>query len=152
MALYKIQQITCYSHNDGRKSIVKNEPSGNELNLIAAGTVFEGKLRTPGSIRIDGKITGEVIATQNISIGGSGEVEGNVTAKSVTIGGKIKGGILAQERLEFESKAVVRGDIRAAKLVIHEGALFDGKCVMSDAKPMPNLVELKTEARRAEDR
>jgi len=131
---------------------VKNEPSGSELNLISAGTVIEGKLRSPGSIRIEGKIVGEVVATQSISIGSSGDVEGNVSAKSVTVGGKIKGTIFAQERLEFESKAVVRGDIRAAKLVINEGALFDGKCVMSETKPMPNLVELKPEPRRAEDR
>ena len=125
---------------------------GGELNLIAAGTVVEGKLRTPGSIRVDGRIAGEVTATQNVSVGSTGDVDGNITAKNVTIGGKIKGMVVAQEKLVFEAKAVVRGDIRAAKLVIDEGALFDGKCMMSEAKPMPNLVELKPEARRAEDR
>jgi len=131
---------------------IKNEPGG-ELNLIAAGTVLEGKLKTPGSIRIDGRIVGEVTAAQNISVGSSGDVDGNISAKNVTIGGKIKGMVLAQEKLVLETKAVVRGDIRAAKLVIDEGAQFDGKCMMSsEAKPMPNLVELKPEARRAEDR
>jgi cytoskeletal protein CcmA (bactofilin family) len=124
--------------------------TGTELNLIAAGTVIEGKLRTPGSIRIDGKIVGEVNATQNIAIGSTGDVDGNITAKSITIGGKIKGVVVAQEKLVFESKAIIKGDIRAAKLVIDEGAMFDGKCTMSEAKSMPNLVELKTESRRAE--
>jgi cytoskeletal protein CcmA (bactofilin family) len=130
---------------------MKNEPTS-ELNLIGAGTVFEGKLRTPGSIRIDGKIVGDVVAAQNIAIGNSGDVDGNVSAKTVTIGGKIKGTVIAQDKLVFEAKAVVRGDIKTAKLVIDEGALFDGKCMMSEAKPMPNLVELKQEVRRAEDR
>ena len=130
---------------------MKPEPGG-ELNLIGAGTVFEGKLRTPGSIRVEGRIVGEITATQNVSIGGSGYVDGNVTGKNVTIGGKIKGAVLAQEKLVLESKAVVRGDIRAARLVIDEGALFDGKCMMSEAKPMPNLVELKPETRQAEKR
>ncbi|NUN70087.1 MAG: hypothetical protein HUU02_10295 [Bacteroidetes bacterium] len=36
-------------------SAVKN------LNLIGAGTVVEGKIRTQGSIRVDGKLTGEVL-------------------------------------------------------------------------------------------
>ncbi len=125
---------------------------GTELNLIAAGTIFEGKLRTPGSIRIDGRVIGEVTATQNVSIGNSGDVDGNVSAKNVTIGGKIKGTVIAQEKLVFESKASVRGDIRAAKLVIDEGALFDGKCAMAEIKPMPTLVELKTEARAGQER
>ena len=130
---------------------MKSEAS-NELNLIGAGTVFEGKLRTPGSIRVDGRVVGEITAAQNVSIGGSGDVEGNVSAKNVTVGGKMKGTILAQEKLVFETRAVVRGDIRASKLVIDEGALFDGKCVMSEAKQTASVVELKPESRRAEDR
>jgi cytoskeletal protein CcmA (bactofilin family) len=127
--------------------------TGTELNLIAAGTVLEGKVRTPGSIRVDGKIVGDVSATQSISIGNTGDIDGNLSAKNVTIGGKINGTIVAQEKLVFETKAVVRGDIRAAKLVIDEGALFDGKCTMGETpKAMPSLVELKSEQRRAEER
>ena len=114
---------------------VKTE-NGTELNLITSGTVFEGKLRTPGSIRVDGKVVGEITATQNVSVGNSGDVDGNISAKNVTIGGKIKGTIFAQEKLVLEAKAAVRGDIRTAKLVIDEGALFDGKCQMaSEARP-----------------
>ena len=123
--------------------------TGNDLNLVAAGTIFEGKLRTPGSIRIEGRIVGEITSAQNIAIGSSGEVDGNMSAKNVTIGGKTKGSVLAQEKLVFESKAVVQGDIRAAKLVIDEGALFDGKCMMSEVKPMPPRVEPKPEIRRS---
>ncbi len=131
---------------------VKNE-TGSELNLIAAGTVVEGKVRTPGSIRIDGRILGEVTATQNISVGSTADIDGNVTAKNVTIGGKIKGSIVAQEKLVFEAKAVVQGDIRALRLVIDEGAMFDGKCMMSDQKaPLPPPPEIKPDARRPEGR
>ena len=124
--------------------------SGSDLNLIAAGTVFEGKLRTPGSIRVDGKVIGDINATQSVSVGTSGDVEGNVTAGTVTIGGKLKGSVVANEKLLLETKASVKGDIRASRLVVEEGAQFDGKCAMSaEAKAMPNLVELKPpEARR----
>ncbi len=130
---------------------MKNETSSG-INLISAGTVLEGKLRTPGDIQIDGKVVGEITASQNISIGASGEIDGNVNAKNVTVGGKIKGTVVAQDKLTFQAKAVVRGDIRAAKLVIDEGALFDGNCVMGEAKQMPSVVELKPENRRAESR
>lgn len=129
----------------------KNEPN-QELNLIGAGTMLEGKIRTPGSIRIEGRVVGEVIASNTISVGTSGDVDGTISAKNISIGGKMRGSIHAQEKLVFESKAVIRGDIRAAKLVIDEGALFDGKCVMSEAKTAPSVVELKPEIRRAEDR
>lgn len=125
---------------------------GNELNLVGAGTVVEGKLRTPGSIRIDGKVTGDVNAGQNVHIGATGEIEGTIAAKNITVGGKVSGTIVAQEKLVLESRAVIKGDIRAAKLVIDEGAVFDGQCVMNDAKQADNVVELKPEIRRAEER
>ena len=126
--------------------------SASELNLIGAGTVLEGKLKSPSSVRIDGRVVGEVVAAQSIAVGPSGDVDGNISAKNISVGGKVKGAMIAQEKLVLESKAAVRGDIRAAKLVIDEGAVFDGKCSMSEAKPMPNLVELKPESRRAEER
>lgn len=126
--------------------------SSAELNLISAGTVFEGKLKTPGSIRIDGKIVGEVVATNALTIGQTGDVDGNVSARNVTIGGKIDGLIVALDKLVFESKAVVRGDIRASKLVIIEGAMFDGKCIMSENLPEPPSGDLETEPRKPEER
>ena len=123
-----------------------------ELNLIAAGTVFEGKLRTSGSIRIDGKIIGEVSAAQNISVGNGGEIEGNITAKNVTLGGKTKGIVMVQETLVLEAKAVVQGELQAARLVVNEGALFNGKCSMSNKVSPAMGGESKPEPRRPDDR
>lgn len=110
-----------------------------ELNFIGAGTIIEGKIKTQGSIRIDGKLIGEISAGENLAVGSTGDVDGNVVAKNVTIGGNLRGTIIASEKLVFEGKAVVKGDIRAGKLVIDEGAIFDGKCSMSDAKTAPSV-------------
>lgn len=121
---------------------VKSEIT-NELNLIGPGTVIEGKIRSRGNIRIDGKITGELFASESVSVGTSGEIEGSVSAKNVSVGGKIKGSINTQEKLIFEGKAVVHGDIRAAKLVIDEGAIFEGNCSMSGGKQPTTSLETK---------
>lgn len=110
---------------------MKNDPS-KELNLIGVGTVVEGKIRSQGSVRIDGKVIGDVNASESLAVGLTGEVEGTVTAKNVTIGGKVRGSVSASEKVVFEGKAVVKGDIRAVKLVIDEGCVFDGKVSMSD--------------------
>jgi cytoskeletal protein CcmA (bactofilin family) len=110
-------------------SAVKN------LNLIGAGTTVEGKIRTQGSIRVDGKLTGEVHAAENLAVGITGEIEGTVNGRNVTVGGKVKGNITSVEKLVLESKAVVRGDVKASKLVIDEGAVFDGKVTMTEIRP-----------------
>ncbi len=126
--------------------------TGSELSLITVGMVIEGKLQASGSVRIDGQIKGDVVVSQNVSLGSTGNVEGNVTARSVTVGGTVHGTILAQEKLVLEAKAVVKGDIKAVKLVIDEGAQFDGRCMMSAAQQKaqagsPNVMELKSDAR-----
>ncbi len=108
--------------------------AGKELNLIGSGTTVEGKIRTQGSIRVDGKMMGELHAAENVAVGLTGEIEGNINGRNVTIGGKIRGNIIAVDKLVFEGKAVVRGDIRSARLVIDEGAVFDGRISMSEAR------------------
>ncbi|MFA6457640.1 MAG: polymer-forming cytoskeletal protein, partial [Bacteroidota bacterium] len=95
----------------------------------------EGKIRTQGSIRIDGKLSGEVHAAENLAVGVTGEVEGMVNGRNVTVGGKVKGNITSVEKLVLEGKAVVRGDVKASKLVIDEGAVFDGKVTMTENRP-----------------
>jgi len=107
-----------------------------EMNLVGAGTVIEGKIRSQGSVRIDGKLVGEVTASESLAVGITGEIEGNLTAKNVTIGGKVRGTINAAEKIVFEGKSVVRGDIRATRLVIDEGAIFDGRISMTEKAPM----------------
>lgn len=107
------------------------QQNDSELSLVGSRTTVEGIVRTEGSIRIDGKLVGDVIAKASAAVGNSGTVEGNVTAKNVTVAGKISGTVTALEKLLLENKSVVRGDIRAARLVVDEGAMFDGKCAMS---------------------
>lgn len=105
-----------------------------DLNLIGTGTTVDGKIRTQGSIRIDGKLTGEVHAAENLAVGLSGEIDGGLNGKNVTIGGKVKGNITAADKLVLEGKSSVRGDVRAARLVIDEGAQFDGRVSMTETR------------------
>jgi cytoskeletal protein CcmA (bactofilin family) len=110
---------------------MKSDPV-KDLNLIGAGTVVEGKIRSQGSMRVDGKLIGDLNVSESVAVGLTGEVEGNISAKNVTVGGKIRGSVNASEKIVFESRSVVRGDVRATKLVIDEGALFDGRISMSE--------------------
>jgi len=107
-----------------------------QINIISHGTHFEGKVTSSGSLRVDGQVSGDIVLTGDLVIGGNGEITGNIDAQTVTVGGKITGNINAKSKLVFENKARIKGDIRASKLVIDEGAIFDGKCDMSgERKP-----------------
>jgi cytoskeletal protein CcmA (bactofilin family) len=112
----------------------KQQPNGT-LSLVGPGTTIEGKVKTDGSMRIDGKIIGEVTAKANVTVGLTGTIEGTISAANVALAGKVQGTLVATEKLVLESKSVMRGDIRASKLVVDEGAVFDGQCAMSSPAP-----------------
>lgn len=112
-----------------------SEKPSSELSLVGTGTVFEGKLRSEGSVRIDGKLVGDIVAKGNAAVGPTGVVEGNLSAKNISVAGRVQGNIVASEKLVLEGKSSVKGDIRTVKLVIDEGAIFDGHCAMSTPTP-----------------
>jgi len=113
-----------------------------QVNIVSHGTRFEGKITSSGSLRVDGQVTGDITLTGDLVIGANGEITGNVDAQTVTVGGKINGNISVKNKLVLENKARIRGDIRALKLVIDEGATFDGKCDMTGEKRPDQKSEL----------
>jgi len=105
-----------------------------ELNFIGNGTSIEGDVVTSSSIRVDGKIKGTLKCEHTLTIGESGEIEGAVEAKNAVIGGKIKGKVTVQEKLVLEAKSRLVGELKAKKLIIYEGAVFDGASDMGAGK------------------
>lgn len=108
----------------------KQRGSG-ELSLVGVGSVVEGTIRTEGGIRVDGKVVGEIVAKSNAAVGPEGVIEGSLSARTISVAGKVQGNLIAMEKLTLEAKSIVSGDIRASRLVVDEGAMFDGKCAMS---------------------
>ena len=101
-----------------------------DLSIIGASVKVSGNIVTSGSIRIDGKVDGNVFADGNMILGDGGEIKGDVKGKSVSLGGKITGSVKAAERVTLESKCSLEGDIASRVLVIEPGAFFNGKSSM----------------------
>ena len=112
--------------------MAERSTGNSELSLVAPGTVIEGKVRTEGSIRVDGKIVGDLVSKADAAVGATGVVEGTVMAKNITLAGKVNGTVTATDKLILEGKSVLNGDIRASRLVVDEGAMFDGQCAMTN--------------------
>lgn len=111
-------------------------PTANETHLetvIGSESFFQGTLRSKGSVRIDGKIEGG-IAAEGIILGERGEVQGDISGRTIVVGGKVTGNIHATESLELLAKSQVFGDLHAPQLVIAEGAIFEGSCLMASEK------------------
>ncbi len=102
------------------------ESGSTELNFIGRGTVINGEILTESSLRIDGKVKGKIICKNKLTIGETGEVEGEIQATNANVGGKVNGKLYIKQKLVLESKSSLIGELRASKLIIDEGAVFQG--------------------------
>jgi cytoskeletal protein CcmA (bactofilin family) len=119
---------------------------GGELNtFIGKGTEIQGTLDVQNSLRVDGRITGNIKSTATVVIGKDGIVEGQVRAKHVMLAGRVQGNISSSGRVFLESTSTVLGDIKATKLVVDEGAIFDGKCKMKEGEEKESEDTIKTQ-------
>ncbi|MBK9414271.1 MAG: polymer-forming cytoskeletal protein [Bacteroidetes bacterium] len=125
------------------------EGGNSSINLIGAGTVIEGDIRSNGDIRIDGTVIGHVISKAKVVIGATGVVEGDVNSQNADVSGVIKGKTAVSELLFLKSSSKVIGDIVTGKLVVEVGATFTGSCnmgpVIKDIKDADKSIELNKE-------
>jgi len=105
------------------------------INLIGSGSEVEGTLRSSTDVRVNGKILGDLIVQGKVIIADKGSVEGTVTAKNADIAGTIRGSLTIEERLVLKSTAKIDAAIRTGRLVVEEGAQFEGSCSMGRLDP-----------------
>jgi Integral membrane protein CcmA involved in cell shape determination len=105
---------------------------------IGEGTTVEGKIVCEGSLRVDGKVKGEIEAKGIITVGEKGLIESNVKAGEVQIMGVINGNVISDRKVEIYSTGKLIGDVQTPKIAIEEGGILDGKCSMVTNKE--NLV------------
>lgn len=110
----------------------KSLPGDGTMNtLIGHQTVLEGSLKVSNNMRVDGKIIGQVSCSDSLLVGKTGVLEASIKVKSATIGGKVIGDIEASDVVILEGNSTVIGDVTTKKLIIEEGAIFNGTCHMS---------------------
>jgi cytoskeletal protein CcmA (bactofilin family) len=98
--------------------------------FLDEGTSFIGELSFRNTMRIDGKFKGKITSKNVLIIGETAEIEGDIDVSNVSINGKVSGTIAADKKIEIHSKGKVYCDIDTPKLVIEDGAFFQGNCNM----------------------
>lgn len=101
------------------------------IGIIGKGMTIEGKLTFSETVRIDGSFKGEIEATGSMVVGDGGYVEGNIKVGSAIVTGEIKGILEASVRVELRPPAKMFGDIKTPNLIIGDGVVFEGSCVMT---------------------
>lgn len=111
-------------------SIPGSNGTGEVTTLLGRGSEFEGKLSFEGTVRVDGKLSGEIFTDDVLIIGEGAEVHAEINVGAVVIEGTVHGNIHAKRSVEIHTPARVRGNISTPSLSIDKGVIFDGQCQM----------------------
>jgi cytoskeletal protein CcmA (bactofilin family) len=102
--------------------------------FLGKGTEFKGVLSFEGTIRVDGKLDGEVISKDTLIAGDGAFLQGEITVGTIICSGKIVGNVNASQKVHIIAPGIVQGNIKTPKLIIEEGVTFDGKSEMAGEK------------------
>ncbi len=98
--------------------------------FIGKGMQVEGKLTFEKTVRIDGSFKGEIESTGTLVVGEGAFVEADIKVDTAVITGEVKGTLEASSRVELQAPAKLFGELKTPNLIIGEGTVFDGNCVM----------------------
>lgn len=116
---------------------VDNAGGAQVTTLLGRGSEFEGKLSFEGTVRVDGKLSGEIFTEDVLIIGEGAEVRAEINVGAVVIEGSVQGNIHAKRSVEIHTPGRVRGNITTPSLFIEKGVMFDGTCQMEPSASSP---------------
>lgn len=100
--------------------------------LVGHNTKIVGDIHFEGGLHVDGRIEGNVHATETgsrLSISERGQVQGEVRVTEVMLNGTVKGDVYASERIELGAHAKVEGNVYYNLIRMEAGATVNGKLV-----------------------
>ena len=93
--------------------------------VFAQDPVIEGDANSSGPIAVQGNVVGSLRAPE-ITVAGSGRVEGSIVAHDFVVLGAISGTISARN-IRLAPSAIVKADVIHERIAIEAGAGLEGK-------------------------
>ncbi|TAJ26114.1 MAG: polymer-forming cytoskeletal family protein [Nitrospirae bacterium] len=102
--------------------------------FLGKGVDFKGVVNFDGTVRIDGRLEGEIHTKGTLIVGEHAVIKGLVTTGTLITSGKIQGNITALEKVQILKPGILIGDIHSPSFSMEEGAHFHGMCDMGANK------------------
>ena len=103
----------------------RQSPEG--ITSLGQNLVIKGELSAAEHIIIDGSFEGKIhVPNHGLAVGRPAQVKADVFAGSVNVLGSVTGNLTASELIEVRDTATVKGCLATSRLIIVEGAQFNG--------------------------
>lgn len=111
----------------GQDEATLEEEVGPAVTVIAPDTVFKGNITGQDTLRISGRVVGDIDCKRTVWVDERGCVNGTIVASLVINEGEINGDIQSAEKVEIRSNGRMIGNIHAVKIIVAPGCFFDGE-------------------------
>jgi cytoskeletal protein CcmA (bactofilin family) len=116
-------------------AMARDIKEGRLSGFVGHGTVLTGETHFQAMLRVDGQLMGTVTSESGtLIVGSNGQVDANISVSSALVNGAVNGDIVASEKIQLGRTARVIGNIMTPRLILEDGALFEGNCSMVKAK------------------
>ena len=120
---------------DRTKGQEATKPTEEAYIFLARGFEFKGILTFDGTVRIDGRVIGEIHTNGILIMGEHAEIEGDVTAGTIVSSGRINGNVTASEKVQLIAPASISGTVKTPRLQVEEGVRLVGALEAEGATP-----------------
>ena len=101
--------------------------NGVAQSVITSEVEIKGVIKSSGSVRMDGKLDGDLASQGDSILGKTATMKGNISGNNVVVEGTINGTIAAKDKIEMKAAARITGDIKSKRLSVEDGVTFIGK-------------------------
>lgn len=98
--------------------------------FLGSGTEYQGQLHFNGTVRLDGRFTGDITSDGKLILGKEARFEGTVAVQELVVHGLLTGQVVVTKRTILHQDAKVSGTLTTPALVMEEGALLQGELRM----------------------
>jgi cytoskeletal protein CcmA (bactofilin family) len=134
-----------------RPHATKPQPTAERATVIAQPSRIEGTLFAGDEVRIEGEVHGSVQGSGTVIVAQGGTVAATIRARRIVIAGKVIGDVSAEEKIELAPTADLQGNITAPKILIQEGATFEGQVLMHQPAEGDQQAQAKKDAKGPSD-
>ncbi len=103
--------------------------------VIGRNIAVRGTLSGEEDLVVEGRVEGIVSLEGHLTVAPEGVLQADVQVDSVEVLGEVVGDITASRSVTIERGARVTGNVRAPRVIIQDGAHFEGAVEMQVALP-----------------
>jgi excisionase family DNA binding protein len=104
--------------------------------VLEVNAAMQGELtfKDPVNLTINGNFQGKLNTKGTLSVGKDAYVGAEIVGEDITVAGKVEGNIIAHKKLTLISPANIKGDVVTPLLIVTEGAVLNGSCIMKSER------------------